>query len=1149
MRIWFIYIVSVSLFAGCKQHTASSVNENEPLYSQPLSFPLDLSSGYIINPFTGDSINPMINSNGDSIRTGVPFMLKGTTYNFSKYYKPKTFNATPLSKLVLKTNEYLVKGQPDIIPANGTGDTRKDLTSNRIGVNRDYTYGNLVTGKLIPAVGTVVPLYEPKPVRILPMRFKDNATHDIQYLDVAQGLAYSYVLDIMQDKNGCIWLGTDGYGLCKYDGVYMSTYKVENGLAGNQVNSIKQDEKGNILIGTNKGLSIFDGKKFIQYTAREGLPHDQIDKIIKDNDGNFWINTGGIGVTFFDGKNFETYSEKEGLPDDSGHSLLKDSKGNIWWCTISGVSIFDGKHFKSFNKQLKILNGIYSIVEDSKGNLWFASAFYGLIKYDGKNFTHFTEENGLPDNSIMSMRIDGKDNLWIATRYNGLCKFDGLRFTIFSSEQGLSDNKLINTIEDSQGNIWISTSGGGICKLNENGFSEKIKLDYLGSSRVRPVLEDPNGDLWLGTEGAGLYRYNGTNIEKLINPDLALVAGLRSALLDKKGNLWFGESDGSSLYKYDHGRFLYYNPLRKISSILSLYEDKANTIWIGTTDEGVAAYNGTEISYYSEKEGFPSLRVFVTMQDKNGNIWFGTGGGGLVKYDGRNFIVYSERQGLFAKSITSIKEDGHGNLWFGTLQAGLCKFDGTQFTYYTEQQGMSFNDIWSVQEDKNGYIWAGTDKGLSVLIPKKDSLKNDSSNYFIYNFGQQDGLKSTDFNLKSVCIDKNNRIWWGTGKALVTRNLNEPFKPSSLQSLSISHIEINERFYDFRNLQDSNNSKINFSSIAPFHNYPNDLTLTYDQNHVIFHFAAIDWTAPHKIKYSYRLLGSDREWSTPSSETSADYRNLAYGKYQFQVKAIGQSQEWTKVLSYSFIIHPAWWQTWWFKTIVIIFSILALVYTVWLIYLYRLRKQRGLMEKQLAVQYERQRISSEMHDDIGAGLSGVRLLTEMTKNKLKDKESAEDIAKIYESVGDISAKMKEVIWSLNAENDHLNNLVYYLQKQVKAQLENYAGELTFDIPETIPDVTITGDIRRNIYLLVKEAVHNIIKHSGANKIKIDIQFNGEMTMTISDNGQGIDLTQSYYAGNGMKNMRKRIQQLNGLFQIKNINGVTLIFTIPLKPAL
>jgi signal transduction histidine kinase len=157
--------------------------------------------------------------------------------------------------------------------------------------------------------------------------------------------------------------------------------------------------------------------------------------------------------------------------------------------------------------------------------------------------------------------------------------------------------------------------------------------------------------------------------------------------------------------------------------------------------------------------------------------------------------------------------------------------------------------------------------------------------------------------------------------------------------------------------------------------------------------------------------------------------------------------------------------------------------------------------------------------------------------------------KIYESVGDVSAKMKEVIWSLNTENDSLSSLISYLQRQARVMMENYPGKFSMTMPDSIPDIQINGETRRHIYLIVKEALHNIIKHSGADKVEVEITCGEKLRIIVADNGKGLNPDQNNDGGNGLKNMRQRIQQLNGSFFIKNDNGLTLIFEIPLKPAL
>jgi signal transduction histidine kinase len=277
---------------------------------------------------------------------------------------------------------------------------------------------------------------------------------------------------------------------------------------------------------------------------------------------------------------------------------------------------------------------------------------------------------------------------------------------------------------------------------------------------------------------------------------------------------------------------------------------------------------------------------------------------------------------------------------------------------------------------------------------------------------------------------------------------------------------------------------------------------------------------------------------------------LSYGEYEIDIRYINEKGEFVEgMVGIDLEILPFWYQTWWFRMSVAIFALAIIILIARLIYISRLRKQRAVLEKQLAVQFERQRISSEMHDDIGAGLSGIRLLTEMTKGKVKGTAASSEVEKIYESVGDISAKMKEVIWSLNTENDQLSSLISYIQRQARSWLENYPCQLSITIPEKIPDLEIGGEARRNIFLTVKEAVHNIIKHSGADKVTINIACDEQLIITISDNGKGMDVEENSNIGNGLKNMKQRIHQLNGKILIKNHEGFTLKFEIPYNQVL
>jgi ligand-binding sensor domain-containing protein/two-component sensor histidine kinase len=1107
VKAYLKYFVLLLFLYACKANTEQADNMNTALYPEPRSVAVNTSGGYVINQLTGDSIKPLLNSFGDTVKTGIPIPFNGIQYDSIKPTLPLKSKADIPAKTIIKTNVYAVPAKLTVIPV----DTAK--------------LKRVKAGKptVIPATGKRMPFRQPVPVKALPLRFKDAATANVQYLDVDQGMGASYLYAMLEDKSGNLWLGTDGAGISKYDGVSFIHYGKKEGLSENFISAILEDANNTIWIGTTNGLNSFDGQYFTQY--KDELLGNNIHALVQDKKKNIWICT-NAGVSKYDGKYFTNYTVKNGLPSDTVVACMEDRNGNIWFGTNRGAAKFDGESFTLYTTKDGLLYySISSLVEDSSGNIWLGSG-KGLNKFDGKSFTHYTEKEGLSSNVVWTMSKDRYDNIWIGTSFGGINKFDGKSFTQFNLKEGLSNNKVRTIQEDHNGNIWFTTDGGGINKLNDAGFSYLPQNEVLANNRVRPIIKDKNGNIWFGTEGAGIGKYDAGNFTGVnggftyfTKKNNLLLKGQRSLLHDAADNIWIGTSE-KDITKFNGQYFTDYATEKDYSgnTVYDIQQDRSGNIWFAKLYDGISKYNGRYFTCYTEKEGLPSKKIFSILEDKKRNFWFGTEGAGMCKYDGINLIIYSEKEGFFGKSVTSIIEDKKGILWLGTLGEGVCSFDGKTFTYYTEKAGLSNNNVWSLIEDSAGHIWVGTDKGLNCFIPSQNK-------YVIYNYGLQDGLKALDFNLHSACIDNNNRIWWGTGKNIVTKDLNRPFKQNNVQAVKLNYVEINDRFYDYRNLPDSMNEKISFSNVIPFSNCPNNLAVTYNLDHFTFHFSAIDWLAPDKIKYSYRMVGLDDNWSRPTDEPMANYRNLSYGNYRFQVKAIGQSQVWTEPLSYSFVIRPAWWQTWWFKTLVII-SLLGILFLIGrFIYYYQLRKQKILLEKQLAVQYERQRISAEMHDDIGAGLSGIRLMTEMAKMKSKDDESVSEIEKIYNSVGDISSKMKEVIWSLNTENDSLGNLLSYLQKQARLMMEHYPGSFTITMPEQTPDIKIGGEIRRHIYLAVKEALHNIIKHSGADKVNLIIDYADKLAIKVSDNGKGINIGESSNAGNGLKNMKKRMEQI------------------------
>lgn len=1138
------FVVAVLLLASCQSTDPSGSSLEPQAEAPPLQVALDTVMGYSKNPINGEPITTIITSAGNSIPTGRLFRLTSTPFSEQDIpVKVRTIPDPPVN-VNIQPRQVAFKGQPS------------ECSYSKYTVS-SFQGRDGCTTLVLPGADTIEyhidtlevsyikkPFTAPHPQKIQPMRFMDNASRDIQYLDVGQGLPYSHIRTIYQDRSGIIWFGTE-YGLCRYDGTYLTVYAEKEGLNSRNVTSVFEDKTGRLWVGTSKGLCVFDGKNFYQVKSNITALDQEIRTINGSAAGKIVSKTSQNNEHIeFDGKSFLHQYLRSSKKQDQGPLLYLTGNGTTYIHTVSGLIRIMKQSCELFTSDFILKRRISVITQDQNNNDWMLLDRDGLVKFTGSRFLHYTRENNLPEEPYFFIRLDRSNQLWIESRFNGITRFDGRYFTTYDKTNGLPENKIGCSLEDIQGNIWIGTQGGGICKLNTKGFEVLLPQALLDGSRVRPIIADPEGQLWFGTESGRLFSYNGKKLTRYFSREAANLQGFRSLLYDRKRRLWLGENGGYGFYRLEEGQLNYYKSQKFGHSTFAIFEDSLSRIWFGTYNNGLLCLDSSGYSYYNKSNGFPSNMVYAVSQDRKGNLWIGTNGAGLIRFDGKNFTCYSEKEGCFTKNIYAITIDKKDQVWLGTEGAGLCRFDGKTFTYYSTGQGLAFHTIWSIKEDRAGRIWAGTDNGLSVLIPKQTTTST-YPEYSIFSYGLLDGLKATDFNLNSVAIDPQNRIWWGTGRDVMSLDLNTTFPADTPKNLSLTHLEVNDQPYPIRESVQPDNRQQEAELPLPRAGLMKQLELQHFQNHIRFYFAATEWNAPQKIRYSYRLLGLDPNWGTPSSETTVDYRNLNPGSYTFEVRALGTSQVWTNPVSLKLAIIPAWWQTWWFRTSILLLVIGLSVNITRSLYRIRLRQQRLILEKERAVQLERQRISAEMHDDIGAGLSGVKLLTELTRRKLKEGDVLYEVDRIHESVGDLSARMKEVIWSLNTKNDSLTSLIGFLQNQSRMQFEHYPGNFEVLIEDPIPDLQISGDKRRHIYLLVKEALHNALKHSGASHIRLQIVCRQKLLITVADNGKGLN-ADSAGEGNGFNNMKDRIKQLNGTMQLNTGNGLTLTFNIPLS---
>lgn len=924
----------------------------EPLYPHPKTVKLNVHGGYKLNILTGDSINPILTKKGDTLTTGVPIPIHGKIIDPESVAKPTVVPLTT-PKNIINAHKNLHKIPDDLIIVPLNKNLLPEIFISDIPQKDSSHYivnelgDTIKTGIPLPIIGKVVQCTLPGPIESLPPGSKDAANSHLQFLDVDQGMASSYVPSMFEDTQGNLWFGTKA-GACWYDGTYFRYFTENEGLSDNSVKSILEDKSSNLWFGTEGGgINLYNGKFFTHYTMKEGLSNNNITTIKEDKNGNIWFGTYGGGVVRFDGEFITNFTKNEGLLNNNVLSIIEDKTGKLWFGTEGGVSCYDGRSFTNYTQQAGLSNNsVISMLEDKAGNIWFGTTGGGVNRFDGKSFTQFTKRDGLSNNLIISIAEDNYGNMWFGTFNGGVNRFDGKYFEHFTQNEGLSNDYVFSIIEDNAGNLWFGTFGGGVNRYDGNSFTHFTRKEGLSNTFVLSILEDRSGKLWFGTEGGGVNIYDGSTFTYLSREEGLSSDHIYSIHESKDGTFWFGTYN-AGVNRFDGKTFTHFTQNQGLTNniVSSIAEDKSGNLWLATAG-GLCKFNGEYFTHFTEDEGFPDNNVYSILVDKNDILYVGTGKG-LTRFDGNTITNYSEKEGLPGNEVFSILEDGSGNLWIGT-SAGLVRYNGESFTYFTKKEGLTGNEIRSIDQDLNGNLWLGTESGISEFKPSESNETSTSNSQHIYRFGKSDGIKNIDILNNSVCLDSRNQMWWGAGENVTMLNMDNFSVSGKPPTVSLRQLEINEKYINYRNLSDSLSQEIKFDSVQRFENYPLHLKLPYNKNHLTFKFSAIDWNAPHKIQYSYIMEGLNLNWSHATSEGKAEYRNLPYGEYKFKVCAIGESGIWSKAFEYNFTINPPWWHTWWARIIYILSSVVA-IYQIFRWRLSNLKKRQKELEHEVEI--------------------------------------------------------------------------------------------------------------------------------------------------------------------------------------------------------
>ena len=949
--------------------------------------------------------------------------------------------------------------------------------------------------------------------------------------------------------------------------VAVDHWTTDNGLPLNSVGAMCQTPDGYLWLATPDGLARFDGVAFTNFdkSNTKAIQGNRFRGMYCSPDGGFWAATESSGVVRYDHGRFRSYQVRDGLPSDSINALTGDADGNVWVLALGTVSRWDrssdrfvtldradyrydrelgagaqgffgieggemrlfirgkksayhlparldetattymgfnvneqiwlasrGEVFRLADGQWSSPSGprghparVISDYHDSRGRTW-------QIENDWAADGRFVQYMLLPDStpskvSLQSVFEDSEGGLWLGTDGQGLYRLRDRMIQVTSREQGLPDGNIYTILQARDGAIWIGTWSGGLARLLNGRFTTYSTAQGLASGRVFSIAEDSEGRLWVAVEG-GLYRATNNRFEKIE------VTALRS-----------GDQ-----------------------TIRAIYSDPTGVMWFGT-NQGLLRFAQGTWKVLTMADGLAGDDVRVIIPARNGGFWV-AGYGGLSRLNNGEVRAWTQNNGLPANTVRSLYEDGDGVLWIGTYDGGLGRFADGHFTRYTRSEGLFNNGVFQILEDSRGNLWMSSNRGIYRVLKRElnDFAAGKIGSISSIAYGREDGLRNIECNgglWPAGMRARDGTLWFPTqdGAAVIDpEKLPSTPKPPPviIESCMIDHKPVAE--HPVR--------------VAP--GYGN---------------LEIQYTAPsfvnsEHIHFRYQLVGLDKGWLAAGTRRTAYYPHLPPGTYTFRVTAANSDGAWNTVAAdLPIVVLPAFYQTWWFESILLVAAIAA-ISIAWRYRIQQLQRDhaaRQAFSRQLIAsqENERKRIAGELHDSLGQRLVVIknRALLLLQRRESSGALFDEQVQAISAEVSEAVREVKEISYDLRPYRLDRLGLTTALQGMIETAANSSGIHMATEIDDV--DAVLPGQTEINFYRIVQECVNNILRHSHATKASIRIKRSTErLQLVVNDNGCGFT-PGAGHQGFGLAGIRERTQLLAGKLDLQSAPGQGTTITI------
>ncbi|MCI0707639.1 MAG: histidine kinase [Ignavibacteriae bacterium] len=972
-------------------------------------------------------------------------------------------------------------------------------------------------------------------LRILVLCFVPLSLH-AQYVlkqwNVEHGLPQSSIRCITQARDGHLWIGTWN-GLARFDGVRMTVFNALNTPELHpSISALYEDAQHHLWIGTDGGgLVQYKDGAFVKLDSADGIAATMINSITGDKEGRIWLGT-DKGFYVYTRNRFLHFETINGFPDKLATYLVPASDGSMYLEFVATVF-----HVRLSGDSLVVLEkpfraGGYRIDIDSSGALWYGVRGKGLVKRRGSK--EYVDRRFVNVHS-KQVFIPRNQQKWVMTP-RGAYVLENGKITHIQTIDEVDFSNVSHVFEDREGILWVGVEGSGLLRLRRKQIQTFTTLEGLETNAVMCGMEDREGNVWIGTWLGGLSCRKPGNREFTPIKELANGLTVMSVCQSRDGTIWVG-TWGQGVYTIREGRVGKFTGkgLGEDTSIRAIVADPRGGVWIGTVWGTVGYYHGTEEMSWDSKEGIPGM-VNTVLLTRNGELWAGTDGGGIARIINGHVSVINKSIGLLDEFAHVSIEDTDGAIWL-TSKRGLQRWKNGVLSTVPPSAGFTDDHAQFIQ-DNDGNYWIGGTHGIHRI--RKADLnavadgKLPALDYLT--IGKADGMPVEECSGGSnqlVWKTREGALWFSTTHGAVRIEPNSVGHNPVPPGVMIAEVLVENKLVQWNQ----------------------EITLSPQETKIEFHYTGINFSAPERIRFKYKMEGFEDEWRDVGRQRLAQYTNLEPGNYRFRVIAANNTGVWNEQgASLAVVVLPPFYVTWWFRTLVI-FAVVGTVVLAVRRRISRIRKEeeisRNFARQVLRSQEtERQRIANELHDSLGQNLLVIK--NRLIQSQKQSYSNTEQLNEVSDLVSQTIQEVRGISHNLRPHQLDQLGLSKTLRALVKTVRDSSSISLTGEIDDL--EDALSTDKEIALFRIVQESLNNILKHSQATEASVLVKRNTTVvSVIIRDNGKGMHIAteqqrEELGSGFGISGIKARAQMFGWVVFIQSEpnNGTAINLTVPIS---